>query len=162
WPMRPRDRLAIVAASSGGMPRRVNSAATALRLSGSSGTGWQRERIVSGGASASAATRMRTTTSGGCSSALSSASRATGARHRLATGADRLRECLCLGGDEDEDDEGRRLLQRLEQRVKGVAGEEVAFGDDGDAPAALHRPQGDRCAKVADGLDGDAGVLAVA
>ena len=59
------------------------------------------------------------------------------AEHKmLAAADDGHREFVGLGGGEDEDHAFRRLLQRLEQGVEGVAGEHVGFVDDEDLVAA--------------------------
>ena len=47
------------------------------------------------------------------------------------------RDLVRLGGGEDEDDVGRRLLERLEQGVEGLGGEHVDLVDDVDLEAAL-------------------------
>ena len=68
----------------------------------------------------------------------------------LATGEDRRRELLRLRRRQDEDDVGRRLLQRLEQRVERASGEHVHLIDDVDAVAACLRRILHLLAQVAD------------
>ena len=48
-------------------------------------------------------------------------------------------DALRVGGGEDEHDVGRRLLERLEERVEGRAREHVHLVDDVDLEAAARR-----------------------
>jgi len=53
----------------------------------------------------------------------------------LAARQDRGGDLVGLRGGEDEDDVGRRLLERLQKRVEGLLGEHVDFVDDVDLVA---------------------------
>src|SRR5262245_51198753 len=68
----------------------------------------------------------------------------------LAARADRRQQPPLAVSAEDDRDAGRRLLERLEQRGLGVLVHPVGAVDDGDAPAALHRHQGQLRDQVAD------------
>ena len=75
----------------------------------------------------------------------------------LAAREDGLGDLVRLGGGEHEDDVGRRLLERLEQRVEGLAREHVDLVDDVDLEAAVDRREGDLVAQVADVVDAAVG-----
>ena len=53
----------------------------------------------------------------------------------LAAVDDRRHDLVRLGGREDEDGVRRRLLERLQERVPGLAGEHVRLVEDVDLPA---------------------------
>ena len=63
------------------------------------------------------------------------------------------RDAVHLGRREDEDDVGRRLLERLQQRVEGVLREHVNFVDDVDLVAAGDRPVTHPLGQFADVVD---------
>ena len=71
----------------------------------------------------------------------------------LAAGEDRRGELLRLRRRQDEHDVGRRLLQRLEQRVERARREHVHLVDDVDAVAAHLRRVLHLLAQVADLID---------
>ena len=66
---------------------------------------------------------------------------------------DRRREARRLGRGEHEDDEVGRLLERLQQRVPGVAGDLVRLVEDVDLAAQLAGRVRQAFAEVADGID---------
>ena len=66
---------------------------------------------------------------------------------------DRRRKARRLGRREHEDDEIRRLLERLEQRVPGVLRDLVRFVEDVDLAAQLAGRVRQTLAQVADGID---------
>ena len=63
------------------------------------------------------------------------------------------RELTGVGGGQHEDDVRRRLFQRLQQRIEGIAGELVHLVDDVDLVAAAGRRVLDVLAQRADVLD---------
>ena len=69
---------------------------------------------------------------------------------------DRRRELLGMGRGEDEDDEVRRLLERLQERVPGVLRDLVGLIEDVDLPPQVRRGVVDPVAQLAD--VGDAAV----
>ena len=71
----------------------------------------------------------------------------------LAAREDRDRELVGLGRAEHELDVARRLLQRLEQCVEGLAREHVDFVDDVDLEAAPRRPHRHVLAQLPDLVD---------
>ncbi len=71
----------------------------------------------------------------------------------LAPGDDRRGQLVGLGGAEDEDDVGRRLLEHLQQRVEGRVRELVGLVDDVDLVAAPGRGEGDPLADLPDVVD---------
>ena len=75
----------------------------------------------------------------------------------LAARDDRLGDLVRLGGRQHEDDVVRRLLERLEQRVEGLAREHVDLVDDVDLEAAVDRREGDLVAQVAHVVDAAVG-----
>ena len=66
---------------------------------------------------------------------------------------DRRREARRLGRGEHEEDEGRRLLERLEQRVPRVLRDLVRLVEDVDLPPQVRGRVVDPLAQVADGVD---------
>ena len=69
----------------------------------------------------------------------------------LAAGSDGDRQFVQFGRGENEDDAVRRLFQRLQEGVHGVARKLVGFVDDVDLVAAFHRREldaGDQIAHV--------------
>ena len=72
---------------------------------------------------------------------------------RLAARAHRLQHLGQIGGAEDEDEVGRRLLDQLQQRVPGCVGELVRLVEDVDLEAALDRLEHDALADLADVVD---------
>ena len=74
----------------------------------------------------------------------------------LAARQHRHRHLVDLGGGEDEDDVGGRLLERLQERVEGVLGEHVHFVDDVDLVARRDRLVADAVGELADVVDAGA------
>ena len=70
---------------------------------------------------------------------------------------DRRQHLLGLGRGEDEDRVGRRLLERLEERVPGLRGEHVRLVEDVDLRAPGHRRELHGLAQLADVVDGVVG-----
>ena len=71
----------------------------------------------------------------------------------LAAVDDRRHHLVRLGGREHEDGVRRRLLERLQERVPGLAGEHVGLVEDVDLPAPGRRRVADPLAQVADVVD---------
>ena len=74
-------------------------------------------------------------------------------REALAARADRAQELGGIGRAEHEDDVRRRLLERLQERVRGVRRERVRLVQDVDLVAALGRLLRDAFANLADVVD---------
>ena len=72
---------------------------------------------------------------------------------RLAARPDRRQHLREVGGAEDEDEVGRRLLDQLQQRVEGGVRELVRLVEDVDLVAPLDRLQDDALADLADVVD---------
>ena len=72
----------------------------------------------------------------------------------LAAVDDRRHHLVRLGGGEDEGGVRRRLLERLQERVPGLAGEHVRLVEDVDLPVAGCGDVADPLAQVADVVDG--------
>ena len=77
-------------------------------------------------------------------------------REALAARQHRDRHFLDLGGGEDEFDVGRRLFERLQQRVEGVLRQHVHFVDDVDLEARRHRAVAHALGQLADVVDAGA------
>jgi hypothetical protein len=71
----------------------------------------------------------------------------------LAAGEDGHGNLAVLGGREDEDHLGRRLLEGLQQRVEGRVREHVDFVDDEDAVAVAAGGVADRLTQLAHVVD---------
>ena len=71
----------------------------------------------------------------------------------LAAALDRVQQPVRLRRAEDEDDVRRRLLERLQQRVRGVGGQRVRLVEDVDLVAALDGLHGDALADLAHVVD---------
>ena len=71
----------------------------------------------------------------------------------LETRQDRRRELLGMGRGEDEDDEVRRLLERLQERVPGVLRDLVGLVEDVDLPSQVRRGVVDPVAELPDVRD---------
>ena len=71
----------------------------------------------------------------------------------LAAVDDRRHHLVRLGRAEHEDGVRRRLLERLQERVPGLAGEHVRLVEDVDLPAPGGRRVADPLAQVADVVD---------
>ena len=71
----------------------------------------------------------------------------------LAAVGDRRHHLVRLGGGEDEDRVGRRLLERLEEGVPGLLGQHVRLVEDVDLPAAAGGRVGDALAQIAHVVD---------
>ena len=67
----------------------------------------------------------------------------------------RLEQLLWLGGEQDEDAARRRLLQRLEKRVRSLSVQPVGCDDDGDFPLGLGGLEVDRVNQLADLVHAD-------
>ena len=61
---------------------------------------------------------------------------------RLAARGDRLQQPVGLGGEQDQVDEGRRLLERLQQRVLALVAHRLGRLDDEDPVLAFEGPVG--------------------
>ena len=72
---------------------------------------------------------------------------------RLAARADGREHLREVGGAEDEDEVGRRLLDQLEERVEGGVRELVRLVEDVDLVAALRRLEDDVVPDLADVVD---------
>ena len=75
--------------------------------------------------------------------------------HELAARANRLGQRAEPLGDEDDDRVRRRLLEILEERVRGVLVQRVGAEDEIDAPVALERPHVQVAAELAHVVDPD-------
>jgi len=71
----------------------------------------------------------------------------------LTAGEDRRRDGVDLGGGEDEDEMGRRLLDDLEQRVEGLAGQSVHLVEDDDLVTVPGGAVAEALGELADLLD---------
>ena len=71
----------------------------------------------------------------------------------LAAGEDRVGQLVVLGGGEDELHPGRRLLQRLQERVEGARRKHVDLVDDPDAEAVTGRVVARALPQLADLVD---------
>ena len=78
-------------------------------------------------------------------------------RERLAAALDRVEQLVRLGRAEHEHDVVGRLLERLQQRVRGVGGERVRLVEDVDLAAAERGLDGDALADLADVVDAAVG-----
>ncbi len=71
--------------------------------------------------------------------------------------ADRRQHLVRLGGGEDEQDVGRRLLDELEQGVEALRRDHVGLVDDVDLVARLHRREDGALAQLAGVVDAAVG-----
>src|SRR5581483_4526960 len=76
-------------------------------------------------------------------------------RHELAARPDRLRQRAELVRDEHDDGVGRRLLEILEQGIRGLGVQQVGAEDEVDAPRGLERAHVQVVAQIADLVDPD-------
>ena len=80
--------------------------------------------------------------------------RGAGEVEALAAIDDRRHHLVGLGGRQHENGVRRRLLERLQERVPGLAGEHVRLVEDVDLPLAGRRRVADPLAQLADVVDG--------
>ena len=76
-------------------------------------------------------------------------------RNGLTARADRLRERPDLVGDQDDHGVLRRLLEILEQRVRGLLVQQVRAGDEVDAPVGFERAHVQVASHLSHGVDAD-------
>ncbi len=124
----------------------ARQASTSARSSRPTGESSRRARSRS-----PAARRAAAAISSGVAPAASGAARQLRFQHlgrerrevdRLAARGDRLQQALGLGAEQDQVDEGRRLLQRLQQRVLALVAHRLGGVDDEDAVLAFEGPVG--------------------
>src|SRR5439155_916858 len=135
---------------------RVTRGSCAQRRSVSSWVSTSRMRSRSSSEYASASGRRRSRSSGTSDASSALPSGAGGDDPEvvlLAAGEDRVGQLVVLGGGEDELHPGRRLLQRLQERVEGARRKHVDLVDDPDAEAVTGRVVARALPQLADLVD---------